>query len=293
MPTAPLSDTEIQALMTLLGDTDAEVQQHVCQRIKSLGIAVIPYLEKEWGSQSDEHVQAILLDLIHELQFERLKAALAEWKAFEQRDLLKGLWILATYQFPDLSLVQLQARLKDLTMQVQAGMQASWHPYDQVSHLTYTIFDRWKFKANKQDFHNINNSLINQVLESGKGNPISLCVLYILLAQELQLPLYGVNFPNLFLLTYKTKTSQFYVNAFSRGLILQRSDIDSYLRSLGVDSLEVFYEPCSHIDIVRRFVRNMWTSFDLQHMEEQKHDMELLLDLLADDGVESFLRSLG
>ena len=60
--------------------------------------------------------------------------------------------------------------------------------------------------------------MINAVLESKKGNPISMCVVYMLIAQKLKLPVYGVNLPSLFVLTYKKGDEQFYINAFNKGL---------------------------------------------------------------------------
>lgn len=46
------------------------------------------------------------------------------------------------------------------------------------------------------------NSFINTVIESRKGNPLSLSLLYSVIAESLDLPIYGVNLPNHFVLAY-------------------------------------------------------------------------------------------
>src|SRR5690606_20064043 len=125
------------------------------------------------------------------------------------------------------------------------------------------LFGKLKFGANSKNFHSPGNSLINVVLETKKGNPISLCVVYMLVAQKLKLPVSGVNLPNLFILTYKDdKSTQFYINAFNRGLIFSRKDIENYISELHLTPQNSFFEGCSNIDIIRRVLRNLIMSFD-------------------------------
>jgi hypothetical protein len=65
-----LSDNEMKALVTLLGDTDMEVVSLVEQKIISLGETIIPALEQEWGQSFDARSQKRIEDIIHNLQFE-------------------------------------------------------------------------------------------------------------------------------------------------------------------------------------------------------------------------------
>jgi len=277
----PLTETELSALVSLIADDDREVLQHVTSRIISVGESIIPILEKEWALQSEAQVQERLLNLIHALQFGRLKRRLGKWKLLFNDDLLMGMWLVATYQYPNLDLSYLRKEIKFLCEQVAFGLELTSHPYEKINHTNYTLFERVKFRSNKEDFHNINNSLINKVLETRKGNPISLCVVYMLVAQKLHFPVLGVNFPNLFLLTYKTEDTQFYINAFAKGIILQRTDITNYLKTLGVEPLHAYYQPCSYVDIIKRVLRNMMTAFEKVEDKASANEMKQLIDLLS------------
>src|SRR3712207_7028807 len=42
-----------------------------------------------------------------------------------------------------------------------------------------------------QNFHSPANSMLQRVLETRRGNPLTLCVIYLLVAQRLNLPIYG------------------------------------------------------------------------------------------------------
>jgi regulator of sirC expression with transglutaminase-like and TPR domain len=104
--------------------------------------------------------------------------------------------------------------------------------------------------------------MLSTVIDTKKGNPISLCAIYMLVAKKLGLPIYGVNLPNLFVLTYKSQDVTFYINAFNKGLVFSRQDVLNYLEHLKIDPKEEFFEPCSHMDILLRSLRNLGNAFE-------------------------------
>jgi regulator of sirC expression with transglutaminase-like and TPR domain len=104
--------------------------------------------------------------------------------------------------------------------------------------------------------------MLSTVLDTKKGNPISLCAVYMLVAKKLGLPIYGVNLPNLFVLTYKSADVTFYINAFNKGLVFSRQDVVNYLEHLKIEPKEEFFEPCSHLDIILRSLRNLGNAFE-------------------------------
>ena len=120
--------------------------------------------------------------------------------------------------------------------------------------------------------------MINIVLDSKKGNPISLCVIYILIAQKLEMPVYGVNLPNLFICTFKSPDLQFYINAFNRGLLFSRSDLENYISNLQISSRDIFFEPCTNLDIVKRALRNLIVSYEKIGDHYKVDEIKILLN---------------
>lgn len=278
-----LHEKEIRALVSLISDTDEDVQNHIRERIISLGPAVIPYLEHEWENTFIPDIQKRIEDLIHLLQFEQLRANLMVWYLNGAENLLEGLWLVATYQYPDLDIERLRKQIEQIYYEVWIEMRADLHPFDQIKIINSVLFKRLHFSANTKSFHSPGNSMINVVLESKKGSPISLCVIYLLVAQKLKLPVYGVNLPNLFILTYKTEERQFYINVFNKGLIFSKADIDNYLSNLNLSQLDIFYEPCSHLEIVRRVLRNLIVSFDKMGDLDKVDEVKELLRTISDE----------
>ena len=136
------------------------------------------------------------------------------------------------------------------------------------------LFGLFGFRGNTANFHSPQNSFINSVLETRKGNPLSLGCLYAILARHAGMPVYGVNLPEHFLLaycpggaagteeyTYPEAGVAFYINAFNRGNILKKADIDRFLDKLRITPTPACFAPCTHADILRRALHNLSAAY--------------------------------
>lgn len=275
-----MTENEIRALISLLDDDDPEVAVLVEQQIKKLGNEAIPVLENQWQENGlNADLQQKIENIIHELNFSKVLERLEHWKNNDDRSLLEGLWIIATYQYPDLALEYLQKKIYDIYFDVWLEMRETIHPHDEVRLLNQVFFEKYKFAPNTKNFHSPANSMLNQVLETKKGNPISLCIIYLLVAQKLGMKVYGVNLPKLFVLTYKNDKTQFYINVFNRGIIFAKKDIDEFIKQLNLEPKDIFYEPCSNLEIIRRVLRNLIISFEKSAESEKAKEIDQLLKM--------------
>lgn len=272
-----MNKREIKALISLLDDEDHEVIQHVEGKILSLGGNVIPFLETEWEESFNPILQRKLEELIHELQLSIMNERLQAWKNGGGLDLLEGMWILSTYHYPELSLQNLKTTVEQLYYDIWIQFQEEMNPIDQIKRINSIFFGTMNFAANTKSFHSPSNSMINVVLENRRGNPITLCVIYLLIARKLGLPVYGVNLPNLFVLTYKGENTQFYINVFNRGIIFSKTDIDHYIAQLNIKPKDIFYQPCTNLEIIQRVLRNLILSYEKTGEQEKIKEIEDIL----------------
>lgn len=279
-----MEERELKALVSLLDDDDQQVVSHVEGKILSIGKDVIPFLEHEWESNLNPKVQNRIEELIHTLQYDLLRDRLKKWYESKEQDLLTGMWILATYQYPEIELEKLKQDLEQIYYETWLEFRPDLYPFDQIKVINSVLFNKLKFGANTKNFHSPGNSMINIVLESRKGNPITLCVIYMLVAQKLKLPVHGVNLPNLFILTYKDDNHQFYINAFNRGLIFSKQDIENYIHELHLVPQSSFFEACSSLEIIRRALRNLVMSFEKIGEHAKANEVKVLLVEISDGG---------
>lgn len=265
----------IRALINLIDDPDEDVYAHVHDRLLSYGADAIPFLENSWEDQDFGLLfQSRIETLIHEIQFEEIKRKLTNWIASSDKDLLTGSIIIAKYQYPGLDEAAIRSQIEGIQKDVWLEINNKQTALEKVRIINKVFFGMHHFQGNAKSFHSPLNSYINTVLETKKGNPLSLSILYSVIAQNLGLPIFGINLPNHFILAYMDEFSVnqfipdsnnhgvlFYINPFSKGSIFDEDEIKEFLDGINQPYSRDYFEPCSNSAIINRMITNLITSF--------------------------------
>lgn len=281
---------EVIALITLLDDPDDGIYSEVKNRFIILGPPAIPHLETAWENSFDALMQKRIEGIIHTIQFKALQNALKYWSENEQDDLFKGCAIISRYQYPDLDELKLKKQIHQIKQDVWLELHDDLTAIEKVKIINHILFEVHQFGGNITNYHAPQNSFLNVVLETKKGNPVMLSVVYALVCKELNIPVYGVNLPQHFILAYvndyanlidpsnKTLSDNilFYINPFSKGLIFNQPDIDSFIKQLKLEAETKYYLPCSNLDIIKRILNNLIFSFDKMGYAEKVQELKSL-----------------
>jgi regulator of sirC expression with transglutaminase-like and TPR domain len=269
------AQTTIHALVRLIDDPDESVFQQVRDELMKFGSQVLPLLEQSWeqdyyGLLFQDRVE----NLIHDIQYENVKSQLSAWLCSPDKDLLEGAIIIAKYQFPGLAEAQLHERIHAIRRDIWLELNDHQTAFEQVKIFNRIFFGMHRFRGDSQHYHTPAHSYINSVLESRKGNPLSLCIIYSIIAQSLDLPIYGVNLPNHFVLAYMdSKHSSlglkqeddygvlFYINAFAKGSIFDANEIKEFIKGIHQQPDRSHFEPCSNSAILKRMLSNLIYAF--------------------------------
>ena len=285
-----MNQNEVQSLIKLLDDTDSEVYQQIEARLVTLGKEVIPILESAWSKSMDALMQQRIENIIHKIQFDDLQHELRVWAHSGGHDLIKGAMLVARYQYADLNEESIRVQLDKISRDAWLEMNDNLTALEQANVLNHIFFDVHHFSGNTQNYHAPQNSFINVALESRKGNPLMLSILYLEVARSAGVPVYGVNLPEHFVLCYKdeeailpifTDENQqqilFYINPFSKGDIFGKKEIDNFLKQLKIDPDTSFYEPCSNLDMIQRLIRNLMNSYQKLGFLEKVDELNVLM----------------
>jgi regulator of sirC expression with transglutaminase-like and TPR domain len=285
-----MSLKEVIALITLLDDPDEVIYSQVKDRFVTLGPPAIPHLETAWENSFDVIMQKRIEAIIHTIQFESLQRALKDWAQNDQDDLFKGVIILARYQYPDLNEQKIRKQLAQIKQDVWLELNEDLTALEKVKIVNHILFEVHQFSGNITNYHAPQNSFVNNVLESKKGNPLMLSVIYMLICKELNIPVYGINLPQHFVLAYvndyanlidvnnKTLSNNilFYINPFSKGLVFHQKDIDQFLKQLNLEPEAKYYLPCSNVEIIKRALNNLVYAYEkLGYVEKVKELKDL------------------
>jgi regulator of sirC expression with transglutaminase-like and TPR domain len=290
-----MGQSEIQALITLIEDPDESIYHQIRDRIVQLGDGIVPELERAWGSEDHGDLfRDRIEDLLHTIHLDTVRRRLIAWRDDGCGDLLEGALIISRYRYPELDEQKVKARLASIRQDVWLELNDHLTAFEKVRVFNHIFFQVHGFKGNKRNYHAPQNSYINEVIDSHQGNPLSLSIIYQVIAEDLGLPIQGVNLPNHFILAYldadglggmedgsdSGASVLFYINPFSQGDILGRSEIIEFLEKLHIEPRPSFFTPCSNRDMIRRQLNNLANSYSKQGDSERAQDLTTLRDLL-------------
>lgn len=299
-----LSSSEIHAMLSLLDDTDEEVVRMVEGRILSLGEEIVPLLEEHWHSDFTMAHQSKLEELIKRIQVESVKRDLRSWVDSEEQDLFEGMVLLDRFHYPNLKKQDLSNAIDKIKLDAWLEMHYDLTALEKVRILNHILYEVNGFKGNSTDYHAPANSYLHSVLDTRQGNPISLAIVYSIVAQRLGIPIFGVNLPQHFVLAYLLDgvldgTDQhqrntllrkkeigkvmFYINPFNKGLVFTRTNIDEFVGHLKIKSMPEFYLPCSNVEILKRVVRNLMNSYARLNDATKSGELQDLLLILGEE----------
>ncbi|MBN2237829.1 MAG: transglutaminase family protein, partial [Bacteroidales bacterium] len=232
--------TELNALVQLLDDPDLAVYNQVEERILNFGEGAIDLLEEAFKKSHDLELTVRIEALTQKIQFKSVYHKLEEWKVNGQFSLFDAAIIVASMHYARLDTVSLRKEMDRITRDVWLEMNEELTPLERVQILNHIFFEIYAFSGNKGNLSSPANSIIKDVLDEKKGNSVSLSILYLEIARRLNMPIYGIDLPQNFVLAYVNNESVlsakhrvlFYINPFNKGVIFTKKDIDNFLKQI-------------------------------------------------------------
>jgi regulator of sirC expression with transglutaminase-like and TPR domain len=272
MNTAPLTqpdpckEREREALLRLLADDDPEVFTAVRNRIISFGPEVCTWLRPHILS-SDPHLRRHSQEIID--YFERREAD-REFLLFclgkgENLDLETGALLLARTTYPSINTNAYRALLDFIAESILPQVQPGLKVRELLGIINRHLFNDLGFRGDQTTYFDPRNSYLNQVLDRRTGNPISLCLIYLLVTRRLQLPVAGIGLPGHFICRFQSSLDSVYIDAFDRGRLLTKADCIQFLLHSAIGLHEQFLAPVSARRMLLRMCGNLYQSYT--HLE--------------------------
>jgi len=289
------SDSEIHALIQLLDDDDQEVFKHVYNKLKSLGPEAIPTLEEVWSADLNSTIHERLEEIIHEIQYEALTTEWLDWLEQENPDLLTGAFLVAKYHYPEIHFEDLIKKVTKLRQNIWLELNYSQTPLEQIQIFNQVFYSYHGFKG-AQTTSDYQDFCINQVVDSKKGSAIAIGILYQVLANELNLPVYGVTLTRHFILAFCKRTLldfdeeennerevMFYVNPINKGSIFSRNEIKDYLDKMNVTHEAKYFIPSNNLNIITELLGYLIELYSQQNRESRVDELQALLLMINNE----------
>lgn len=264
---------DLPHLVRLLDDESEIVRENVLTALASFG----PFLEIELSRSNiattaeDRHR---LRNLLGQHARQWLRRSWPSWKeAFGDHDRLEiAMALLAQFQYGP----GYPARLSDLLDKLAQEHRRRFAVPDALSLASYLFKTRGLAGAEK-DYHNPFHSNLVYVIEEGRGIPLSLASIYILVGGRLSMDIRGINFPGHFLARAVHNGTVYVVDCFNGGRFLEEHDLVAYDRGTSGRIAELIDSPCPAETIIARCLRNLNHAY---RQDDQPENAALMGELL-------------
>jgi regulator of sirC expression with transglutaminase-like and TPR domain len=284
-----INQKKLEALISLLDEPEEASFLKIREEIRAFGKEAIPSLEKCLENTFNPLMQERIMAILSGLRQESLYQELLDWARFGSSDLLKGYLLVTRTQYPDLDEEKTIIEVEQMKMNIWLELNDNLTALENVKVMNHILFEILKFEGNKINLNAPQNQYLNTLLENRKGSPLSLGMLYTILASKLKLPIHGVNLPQHYILAYLTDAGikeptkddvLFYINPFNKGAVFTKREIELFLKQMKIQPDDTFFTPCSNIDSIERMINNLIYSYTQMGYPEKITDLQILLRAL-------------
>jgi len=251
-----LGEAEREAFLSLLDDTSPAVRRALLARFVQLGSAAVPFLQTVARGPNrvvGRHAAWFLNEL-------NLADPVAEFCGFIRSlnyELESGALLLARTVSPQLDTGACCAQLDVMAERCRELIVEPSSTREKCRVLNRVLFHEWGFHGNVENYTDPRNSFIDQVLERRTGIPLSLSVVYLLVAGRLGLELEPVGLPGHFLVGCFTDDLPFFIDPFDRGVFRDAAEIFDLLRANNVAPKLTDLAPTPVREVLCRSCRNL------------------------------------
>ncbi|MCX7862690.1 MAG: transglutaminase-like domain-containing protein [Bacteroidales bacterium] len=286
--------SDLISKIKLLDDPDERIYQSIRESIINDGLSAIPLLEEVWGNEPNPLLQERIEEIIHTIQFTDLKRNFQDWKSATTKDIIYGAYLVAKYVYADLQWEKIEKYIDKIKKDVWLELNQNLTALEKINLLNYIFFHLHGFSVTNSNTNLPQNYLINHVIETKRGNDLCISVLYIGIAQRLNIPVFGVNFPKNFLVCFVDHLSAFeafgdttnsgvlfYMTPRGNGTVFGLKELDYFLNQAKIKPLLQYYLPMPNLEVVKEIVRNLIASYEQLANTDKVNELKQILQILS------------
>lgn len=281
-----MTQTEFDTLISLLDDTDETVIAAVKAELDKSGDSIMPMLERAWQTCDNKQISKILADAISNIRINSICREAAAWRESGATDLLTGAALHNRILFPNVSIELLKNRIETIRKPIWTELNNHLTALEKVRIINHFMFNTNRFIVG--DELTTQAHFLSTLLNTGKANISIVAVLYAIVAQSLELPVYCVTLPDRLTLCYAdvSETGEFennvmfYIDVRSHGQAYGNSEITGLLHNLNIDPKPNYYKPCSNLKAIVYLLSLLAAHFE-RLKDERSHNCAQIIDILT------------
>ncbi len=197
--------------------------------------------------------------------------------------LLRAAIAVSLHELHDVDPEVAPSRLRFLADRVQARLRSK-HREALLAHLHEVLFEEESFVGNSDDYYNPRNSYVPIVLETHKGIPITLTLIYKVVGERLGLHVEGINAPGHFMARVEDRGGAMLVDPFAGGRAMTEEEALQRVEEVIGGTLppgDAYLQPATHRQWLGRMLASLKNIFTTEGRREDTAAMGELQQLLV------------
>jgi len=251
-----LDEARQEALRSLLDDSSPPVRRALVAHFLALGPEAMHFLQRT-ARGSNRLLARHAAWFLEELKF---ADPVAEFRGFIRSlnyELETGALLLSRTVTPALDVGACCTELDRLAARCAELISEPASAREKCRIINRVLFHEWGFHGNVEHYTDPLNSFLDQVLVRRTGIPLSLSIVYLLVAQRLGLALEPVGLPGHFIVGCFEESPPFFVDPFDKGVFLDPDEIFTLLRANHISPKDTDLAPTPVREVLCRNCRNL------------------------------------
>lgn len=289
--------SELDHLIKLLDDEDENIYSNVRERFISHGKDTSDYLENFLSNiLKDENllIKKRANEIITTINFENIEFEMSQLLDNGSKNLLEdAMLLIASYGYPLVDKSDYRRKLDKFSFDIRAKLNEINNeieeipPMEILKTINNYFFKEIGFTGNNDNYYDPDNSFLNKVIDRKIGIPITLSIVYMLVAKRLDLPVYGLSLPGHFILKYNNGNpeEEYFVDPFNKGVLISVQEASQFIKNSGISKEEFidipYLKPSSEKEILLRVLRNLVEAFKKENESLKSEQLEKLMQNFA------------
>lgn len=251
-----LSPDQKNSFLGLLDDTTPSVRRALLAFFAEHSAPAVPFL-KETAAGKNRALAWHARWFLEELKF---SDPVAEFKGFIRSlnyELETGALLLSRTVAPAIDIGACCALLDQIANRCRELIAEPMTAREKCRVMNRVLFHEFGFHGNYDYYTDPLNSFLDQVLERKKGIPISLSIVYLLVAQRLGVELEPVGLPGHFVVGCFVEDTPFFIDPFEQGVFRTPDDLFTLLRLQQIEPKDTDLAPTPIREVLCRCCRNL------------------------------------
>lgn len=263
----PSDDEDVRAMVEMLADDDPGIRARVVAHLAQAGgRAVVALKAAQSTTAHPDRIEEALV-AIHR---ENALASLDWFRSVEPAGAAEtGALLVARVLDPSTDTDDV-LRFLDKLADAAPGPLRGDGPEQALQTLADYMYRVWGFDGARTDYPNPANSLLDQVITRRTGLPITLCVVYLAVAQRVGMPLEGIGLPAHFVLRHPDGADRSYLDPFNRARLLSEGECGKIVQAHGFALRPEHLAAVSPQEIAARICRNLIMAYRRQHDSQRE-----------------------